>query len=161
MFETILGGLLGGLSRLAPEVFHFIDRKADRKHELDMLASNLAADEARLKGQLAVASTASQQAEFTSALSALQESVKSQGEKTGVGWIDGISSLVRPSVTYIVFMMWMIVKLASLATVVTHYQTIDEFSKSVILWWVPNDQAMLMAILNFWFMGRVFDKVLK
>lgn len=161
MLETVLGGILGGLSRLAPEVFKFIDRKSDRKHELDMLAASLAADKARLEGQLAIATSATQQAEFTSALSALQEAVKGQSEKVGIGWIDGISSLVRPTVTYIVFIMWVIVKLASLGTVLRHSTSLDEFSKLVILWWVPNDQAMLAAILNFWFMGRVFDKALK
>lgn len=161
MFETILGGVLGGLSRLAPEVFKFIDRKADRKHELDMLAANLASDKAKLAGQLAVADSAAQSAQFTSALNALQEAVKGQGEKTGVGWVDGFSSLVRPIVTYVVFAMWVVVKLASLGTVLAHTTSLDEFSKLVILWWVPNDQAMLAAILNFWFMGRVFDKALK
>jgi len=161
MLETILGGALGGISRLLPEALKFFDRKAERTHELALLAANLKADEARLQGQLAVATSASQQAEFTSALSALQEALKSQGEKTGVGWVDAFSSMVRPSITYIVFLMWVLVKCASLATVITHYQTIDQFVKTLDMWWVPNDQAMLAGILNFWFMGRVFDKALK
>jgi hypothetical protein len=161
VLETILGGLLGGVTRLMPEALKFFDRKAERAHELALLASNLEADKARLAGQLAVASASSQQAEFTSALSALQESVKSQGVSSGVPWIDGISAMVRPTVTYVVFGMWVMVKCASLATVITHSATLADFTHAIDVWWVPNDQAMLAAILNFWFLGRVFDKALR
>jgi len=36
MIETLLGGLLGGVFRLAPEVLRWFDRKAERDHELAM-----------------------------------------------------------------------------------------------------------------------------
>ena len=36
MIETLLGGLLGGLFRLAPEVLKWIDRAGERRHELAM-----------------------------------------------------------------------------------------------------------------------------
>ena len=38
MIETLLGGLLGGAFRLAPEVLKWLDRKGERGHELAMLA---------------------------------------------------------------------------------------------------------------------------
>ena len=36
MIETLLGGLMGGLFRLAPEVLKWLDRKGERGHELAM-----------------------------------------------------------------------------------------------------------------------------
>lgn len=36
MIETLLGGLLGGAFRLAPEVLKWLDRKGERGHELAM-----------------------------------------------------------------------------------------------------------------------------
>ncbi len=36
MIETLLGGLLGGAFRLAPEVLKWLDRKGERSHELAM-----------------------------------------------------------------------------------------------------------------------------
>ena len=36
MIETLLGGLLGGAFRLAPEVLKWFDRKGERGHELAM-----------------------------------------------------------------------------------------------------------------------------
>ena len=36
MIETLLGGLLGGTFRLAPEILKWLDRKGERGHELAM-----------------------------------------------------------------------------------------------------------------------------
>ncbi len=36
MIETLLGGLLGGAFRLAPEILEWLDRKGERGHELAM-----------------------------------------------------------------------------------------------------------------------------
>ena len=36
MMETLLGGVFGGLLRLAPEALKFFDQKNERKHELAM-----------------------------------------------------------------------------------------------------------------------------
>ena len=36
MIETLLGGLLGGAFRLAPEILKWLDRKGERGHELSM-----------------------------------------------------------------------------------------------------------------------------
>ena len=36
MIETLLGGLLGGTFRLAPEILKWLDRKSERGHELAM-----------------------------------------------------------------------------------------------------------------------------
>ena len=36
MIETLLGGLLGGVFRLAPEILKWMDRNGERDHELAM-----------------------------------------------------------------------------------------------------------------------------
>lgn len=161
MIETILGGLLGGITRIAPEVMKFLDRKNERKHELELIDKNIAADQARVQGQLKLADAQAASAQFTSALDALKEAVKGQAALTGSKIIDGINALVRPGVTYIVFGMWTCVKLASLATLIHGQPDVDGLATAIKLWWLPDDQAMLAAILNFWFMGRVFDKALR
>ena len=48
MIETLLGGLLGGVFRLAPEVLKWFDRKAERDHELAM--QDKALDFEKLRG---------------------------------------------------------------------------------------------------------------
>src|SRR5690606_9273658 len=39
--EPILGGLLGGVARLAPEILKFFDRRNERKHELALAEHQL------------------------------------------------------------------------------------------------------------------------
>ena len=157
MIETLLGGLLGGITRLAPELFKFFDAKNARKHEIDMFDRQLKADDLRTANQLKVIDAEAAGTQFTSALSALQEAVKGQGARTGNAILDGINALVRPTVTYIVFAMWVIVKVNAL-----YIMTFSmDMSQALPLWWDASDKAMLAGILNFWFMGRVFDKALR
>lgn len=49
---TLIGTLLGGVFRLLPELFKFLDAKNDRAHELAMLDKQIEAD--KLKAQQAV-----------------------------------------------------------------------------------------------------------
>jgi len=161
MIETLLGGLLGGLTRMAPELLKFFDRKNERAHELALLAANLESDKAKLAGSLAVANVQNEATQFTSSLGALSEAIKAQGVKTGIAIVDAINALVRPTVTYILFSMWTAVKLVTLVHLIQTNPGWDALAKAIPIWWGPEDQAMLSAVLNFWFLGRVFDKTLK
>jgi hypothetical protein len=154
---SLLGGLLGGATRLAPELFKFFDRKGERKHELLMFENQIKLDEARTANQISIIDQQAANEQFKVAVEALQESVKSQATQSGIKIIDGINALVRPTVTYIVFAMWVGVKLITL----NHYTSEMELFAAVKVWWTDADQAMMAAILNFWFLGRVFDKALR
>jgi hypothetical protein len=161
MIETLLGGLLGGVTRMAPEFLKFFDRKAERIHELALLAANLESDKAKASGALAAANAQVESAQFTSSLAALGEAVKAQATLTGNKIVDGINSLVRPTVTYILFGMWTAVKLVTLVHLIQTNPGWSGLSAALPVWWGTADQAMLSAVLNFWFLGRVFDKTLK
>lgn len=154
----LLGGILGGISRMVPEVMKFMDRKKEREHEVTMFDLQLKADAQKSTQQLAAIDAQSAGAQFTSSLSALQEAIKAQATQTGIKIVDAINALVRPGVTYIVFGMWVLVKLTTLYQLSEHS---TDFSAAVLLWWTSEDQAMLTYILNFWFLGRVFEKALR
>ena len=154
---SILGGLLGGITRMVPEVMSFMDKKNERKHELAMLAASVEADKVRGELEMAKIDQKIEGEQFAAALSTLQTSVASQAAKSGNAIMDGINVLVRPMITYIVFFMWVMVKFVALY----NYTGDLGLEKAINVWWGPEDQAMLAAILNFWFLGRVFDKVLK
>lgn len=161
MLDTLIGGVLGAITRTVPEVMTFFDKKNERAHELAMADKSIQADTARASSELAQIQIQTQSAQFTGALAALQEAVKGQAQITGKPWIDAINMLVRPGVTYILFSMWTIVKLASLVVLIQLHPDLSSLARSLQLWWLPDDQTMLAAILNFWFMGRVFDKALR
>ena len=50
MFETLLGGVFGGVLRLAPELFKLFDKKNERAHELRMLEAEM--EFAKIKGEI-------------------------------------------------------------------------------------------------------------
>ena len=105
MIETLLGGLLGGAFRLAPELLKWLDRQGERGHELAMQDKALEFEKIRGAQRMAEIGASADAAWNTGAIEALRDAVRTQGEKTGVWWADALSSSVRPIITYWL-MLW-------------------------------------------------------
>lgn len=162
MLETLLGGLLGGAFRLAPEVLKWFDRKAERAHELAMLGANLAIDKLRGEQALAQLDVQREISMMGAGLAALQEAIKGQSQLTGIRKVDILTMSVRPVVTYWFMAIYC---LAKVVTAVLVYVLAPEASsvadklKAVVdSMWTPADMALFAGILNFWFLGRVFER---
>jgi hypothetical protein len=98
---TLLGGGLGAVLRLAPEILKLVDRGNERKHELALLDKNTAAEAARAaKAGLQEHQLAADTAQITAGIAALQEAVKGQAQQTGIAFVDAINATVRPILTY-------------------------------------------------------------
>ena len=111
MLETLLGGVFGGLLRLAPEVFKLFDRASERKHELALLQAEM--DFARIRGEIAMRQV---EASMTMAeMGAIGEAFKEQSQTAkNAGWfVSAISALVRPTVTYAFLGLYAAVKIAA------------------------------------------------
>jgi len=166
MIETLLGGLLGGIFRCIPEILKFFDAKNERGHELAMQDKALAFQQLTGQQRIDELSTAGQQTYNTGALDTLKAALESQKlefKPTGYAWVDMLMAItvfittsVRPAVTYILVGLYVTAKIALVYQVAQH--TID-LSLMVKVLWTADDQGILSAILNFWFLGRVFDKV--
>lgn len=151
MLETLLGGLLGGIFRLIPEVLKFFDRKNDRAHELAMMDKNLEEEKLRGANQLAV----QQEVTYGKGLDALSAAVEAQGKLTGIKFVDGLSALVRPVVTYWFMGIYMMVKTTGIYMTA---HTTGDWSTAINTAWTSDDMAIFAGILNFWFLSRVFDR---
>lgn len=148
MFETLLGGLVGGIFRMIPEVLKFMDAKNERAHELAMQAANLESDKAKYANQLAVVDRQVEGQQFVSAVSALQEALKGQFQLTGNVWIDALNMSVRPVLTYGFFSLYAGIKIAALVNGAPLAQQ-----------WGQEDMGLFSGIMSFYFLGRVFDRV--
>lgn len=155
IIETLLGGLLGGAFRMAPEVLKWLDRKAERAHELAMLGKNIEADRLRGEQKLAELDVQREIGQVTAGLAALQESVKGQFQLTGVRWLDALNISVRPVITYWFMALYCAAKVAAFVALLGAGATITEAIKAS---WTEADMALFGGILNFYFIGRVFDK---
>lgn len=156
MIETLLGGLLGGAFRIVPEALKFLDRNGERAHELAMQDKALEFEKLRGAQRMEEIGASADAAWNTGALDALKEAVKGQGEKTGVKWADALSASVRPVLTYWFMLLYCVAKTAAFAAAVVSGAG---WGTAAIASWTEEDQALWAGVLNFWFLGRVFDKV--
>lgn len=156
MLETLLGGVFGGVLRLAPEVFKIFDKKNERAHELAMLNAEM--EFTKLRGEIAMRQTeaAMTVAELDTMAEAFKEQSKTAANAGKI--VSAVSALVRPFVTYLFVFLFATVKVASY--LIALQQGGDWKSVLVTLWGV-DDMAVLNMILSFWFVGRVYERTRK
>lgn len=156
MFETLLGGLFGGVLRLAPEAFKLFDRAGERKHELAMVNAEM--EFAKVKGEIAMRQT--EAAMTVAEMDAIGEAFKEQSQTSkNAGWfVSAISALVRPTVTYLFLSLYAAVKVAGFLIAM---EQSGNWKEVVIQLWGVDDMAVLNMILSFWFIGRVYERTRK
>lgn len=153
MIETLLGGVFGGVLRLAPEVFKLIDRKAERAHELSMVQAEM--EFARVRGEIAMrqADVQLQTAELDAMGAAIRE--QSATAQAAGSLVAAISALVRPTVTYLFLALYAGVKLAAYLIAIEQG---GDWKEVLITMWGRDDLAVFNMILSFWFVGRVYER---
>ena len=92
----------------------------------------------------------------TGAIEALKEAVAAQAHQSGVRWADALSASVRPVITYWFMGLYCAAKTAAFAAAVTAGA---DWGEAILHAWTEADQALWAGVLNFWFLGRVFDRV--
>jgi hypothetical protein len=153
MIETLLGSLLGGVFRIVPEVMKLWDAKNEREHELAMLGKEM--EFAQVKGEIAMREQ--ETVLMGRELDAMSVALKEQGETARASgqFISAISAAVRPLVTYWFVTLYSIVKLASILMAI---DAGAEWKEVLVSSWSEDDMALLMMVLTFWFVGRVWDR---
>jgi hypothetical protein len=153
MVETLLGGVFGGLLRLAPEVFKIFDKKNERAHELRMLEAEM--EFAKVRGEISM-----RQADVhlqTAELDAMTQAFKEQSETAkNAGWfVSAISAMVRPTVTYLFLALYAAVKVAAYLIAIEQGGNWKDVLTSM---WGSDDLAVFNMIISFWFVGRVYER---
>jgi hypothetical protein len=151
--DAIVGGVLGGLARLAPEVLKALDRKNERKHELDMSKHQLEVIKIQGHQKLEGDQLAADSAQVVAGVQAIQAAYASM--KTGFKFADTVSAMVRPWVTFMIVHVWLLVKVAAYITML---KSGIDWNIAIQTLWTEDDVAMLAGVTNFWFLGRVFEK---
>lgn len=153
MIETLLGGVFGGLLRLAPELIKTFDRGNERKHELAMLNAEM--EFAKVRGDIAMRQT---EATMTvTELNTMAEAIKEQSTTAqAAGWfVAALSALVRPAITYAFVGVYFLVKAVSYLIALDQG---GEWREVLINLWNQDDVTILFMIISFWFVGRVYER---
>lgn len=156
MLSALLGGLMGGIFRILPEVIKLFDKVDERKHELKMLEAEMAF--AKIRGEIMMKQA--EAAMTVAELDAMSEAIKEQGQTARVAgrFVAAMSALVRPLVTYWFVGFYSFVKVLTISLALDQ----NAYWKEVIVTsWTVDDMAILMMILTFWFVGRIWDKYSK
>jgi hypothetical protein len=153
LLETLGGGLLGGIFRLAPEVIKVFDAKNSRKHELNMLDKELQFAAMNAEAEVHRTNAAMTVAELDAMGAALKE--QGQTARAAGKFVAAISALVRPIVTYWFVIMYSAVKIVTMRMAVASGGAWDEV---LVTSWNTQDMATLTMILTFWFVGRVYER---
>jgi hypothetical protein len=153
MLETLLGGVFGGLLRLAPEVFKIFDKRNERAHELRMLEAEM--EFAKIRGEIAMRQV---EAQMTMAeMDTMAQAFKEQSETAkNAGWfVSAISAMVRPTVTYLFLALYAAVKVAAYLIAIEQGGNWKDVLTSM---WGSDDLAVFNMIISFWFVGRVYER---
>jgi hypothetical protein len=151
MFELI-GALIGGAFRLAPELLKILDRKFEREHELKKLDVEVSI--AKMQAEFALQQGHQRLQEHE--LDAIGEAFKQQAESDSKAWkwVASLSALVRPAVTYWFVFFYSAVKIAGLYLA---FLQDGIWTNVLITGWTDFDEGMLAMILSFYFVGRVWE----
>lgn len=153
MLETLFGSFLGGTFRLLPEFLKVWDRKGEREHELKLLNAEMEFARLRETLQLRKSETEAVGLEVESIGIAAEEQGKTARYAGKI--IAAISALVRPVVTYAFVIVYFVVKLAAYLLALEQG---GGWKEVLVSMWTKDDMAMLMMILTFWFVGRVWER---
>jgi hypothetical protein len=156
ILESVFGGILGGVLRLAPEVLKFFTHKKDLDHEYRMMQAEMEIAKAKIDFGFRQVDANLQMAELDSIAAAVKE--QGQTARAAGRLVAALSALVRPLVTYWFVILYSAVKIASMSMAVDQG---GEWKEVLVSSWTKDDMAILFMILGFWFVSRTIEKYRK
>lgn len=153
----IIGSLIGGLFRLAPEVLKWLDKKDERAHELAMFDRQCTLERERGAQKLAEIGAQRDMAIDSGVMDAFSAAINQQTEmvKAAGGWAAKASAAVRPLVTYWV---WTLYSAAFITLLWITWQVTRDPAQLVKLVLTADFMAILGGITNYWFLDRTLAK---
>jgi len=153
----VLGGLIGGIFRLAPEVLKFFDKKNERQHELAMFDKQCDLEKVRGQQKLAEIGAARDAALDVGVMDAFNAAITQQTEMTKAagGWAAKLSASVRPVVTYWILVIWSFANIWFAWNAWANGLPPTEVFKIMMS---PDFSALLSGTINYWFLDRTLKQ---
>lgn len=155
----LLGGLLGAATRVVPEIVSLVDKRSERKHELEMLKLSSILETERHKRGMEITRLQGDYGLDTRSLDAFIEATRAQGRPSGIPLADALSALVRPILTF-----WWALVLYTVVLLAKYTLLVDAdipATEAIVSLWGAEERAIVSSILSFWFLDRVFSKFRK
>jgi hypothetical protein len=148
---SLLGTVLGFGTSIIPTIFGFFAEKSKRAADLEEL--KLRADMQARGIELNIKQIQAQaDAEETKGLYAQDASLK------GSPWIESMRASVRPVITYVFFILFVLIKVCALVTLLKAGTLVVDALPRL---WDEETGGLFAAVISFWFGNRAFDKLKK
>ena len=145
---TLLGSMLGFLSSAFPDILKIWRDYSDRKHELATL-------EIQIKAQRQGHTQRLEEVQLQAGVAETKALYSHANQFSGVKWVEGLRSSVRPVITYVFFILFSIVKTAALVKLLDQGVNITD---GLIAVWDAETHALFAAVISFWFGQRALVK---
>lgn len=153
----VLGSLIGGIFRLAPEVLKWLDKKNERQHELAMFEKQC--DLEKVRGEIKLQEIGAQRdlAVDSGVIDAFKSAIEQQTEmvKAAGGWIASLSASVRPMVTYWVLAIWSFIHVWFAYNAWLRGMPPEIVFKTMM---TADFAALVSGTINYWFLDRTLAK---
>lgn len=162
---TAIGAILGFFSSIVPDIFKIFQDRSDRIHELRLLDMQLQSSQ---QGHVHKLEEVNAHADI-SETKAIYKTFYS-----GIGWVDALNGTVRPVLAYAFFIFYAFVKVAIIISMIMHDVPLVFVSEAIeggLPWqqiatikanpyiWTDSDNALLGAIIAFFFGQRAMQKI--
>ncbi len=134
---TALASLFGFLSSMLPELVSYFRDRADREHELKILALQLEQQKQGAQAKLEEIRTQNDSAISRAAYRTWY---------SGIRWVDALNGTVRPVIAYAFFLLYAALKVSQIPHGLPW------------LLWTEEDQAIFAGIISFYYGQRAFRK---
>ena len=145
---TLFASLIGFASSALPKLLNLCQDKYDREHELAILEKQL--EQMRLGHNQRLAEIQTQGEIATS-----QALYQYDSRNSGIPWVEGLRASVRPMVTYLFMLLFIVVKIASLVALLQQGLALTDSLQTI---WDSETYALFAAIISFWFGHRTFKQ---
>lgn len=158
---TLISTFLGFISSGLPKVLDFFQDRADKRHELELVQlqteRELQMAERGFLAQARVEEIKLEQVE-TEGFYREKESLYSHDVEIGKGasqWVTNVRAMVRPTITFGLFALLVIVDVAGIWYAWEHGASFVVMMDTV---WDDDAQAVWASIIAFWFGSQAFNK---
>lgn len=156
---TAIGAVLGFFGSLIPEILKLYKAKEDRKHELAILDRQMDMQKIGITAKLDEVGIQADVQDMANVYAHAKDEIPDVGIKWVDATLEAINSLVRPTITYIYFILYLTVKYANFQLMQAQ-QGLD-WKAAVTMNWTDFDGAMFAGIIGFWFGNRMIQKYMK
>ena len=142
---SLIGSVLGFGTSFLPKVLNFFEEKRDQKHELSIM-------DKQLEQQLQLGQQKMQMINVEADIRETEALQKNQAQMTmkSSTWVVNLSASVRPIMTYLLFIEFMLLTFM----LAFGWVNLEMYNRI----WSNEIQAVWAAVVSFWFGQRSFNR---